>query len=138
MITRKFGRKKAHRESMLNNLATSVILYEKVKTTTPKAKEVRKIVEKIINLAKKGDLASRRQVLSIVKDKNACKKAFDVLASRYAKTTGGYLKIYALGERVGDGAPVSLIELIVTETKAKTEATDKTDAKVKGKSNENK
>lgn len=136
MITRKFGRKKAHRESMLNNLATSVILYEKVKTTTPKAKEVRKIVEKIINLAKKGDLSSRRQVLSIVKDKNACKKAFDVLAKQYAKKTGGYLTIYSLGERVGDGAPMSLIELIKVETKPET--TEKSTVKAEGKTNENK
>ena len=124
---RKFGRKKDNRESMLKNLTTSVILYEKITTTEAKAKETRSMVEKAINIGKKGTLDSRRKLLEIFSDKNAVKKIFEVLAPRYKKITGGYVKIYKNGNRLGDGAPKVIVKLSGTEL----EKNDKNDTKSK-------
>lgn len=97
---------------MLRNLAASVLMYEKVKTTSAKAKVVRPIVERAITKAKKGDLASRRQLISLLPQELAVKKAMEVLGQRYAERPGGYTRIIKLGNRQGDGAEVVQIELV--------------------------
>jgi large subunit ribosomal protein L17 len=105
-------RLKAPRESMLGNLAASVLLYEKVKTTAAKAKAVRPLVEQAITLAKQGDLASRRRLAAVLPQKNAVKKAMEVLGQRYGSRHGGYTRAVKLGPRLGDGAEMVQIELV--------------------------
>ncbi len=105
-------RKKEAREMMLRNLASSVILYEKVVTTEAKAKAVKPLVERLITIAKKGDLASRRRLIAVLPQKNAVKKAMEVLGGRYAERQGGYTRITKIGNRKGDGAAMAQIELI--------------------------
>ncbi len=105
-------RKKAPREMMLRNLASSVLIYEKVKTTEAKAKAVRPLVEKLITASKNGDLTSRRKLIDVLPQKMAVKKAMDVLGARYKERAGGYTRIVKLGTRQGDGAQVAQIELI--------------------------
>jgi large subunit ribosomal protein L17 len=100
---------------MLRNLVTSLLEHEKVKTTDAKAKEVRPLAEKLIGLAKRGDLHARRQALSVVRKAEVVKKLFETLSPRYQSRTGGYLRIVKVGYRPGDGAPVSLVELIGEE-----------------------
>jgi len=112
VVTKKFGRPKAPRELMLRNLAASILMYEKVKTTTAKAKYVRSMVEKIISLAKKGDLASKKRIISIIPQKLAAKKAMEVLGERYKTRDGGYTRLVKVGNRQGDGAEISQIELV--------------------------
>jgi len=97
---------------MLRNLVTSLLEHERVKTTDAKAKEVRPLAEKLISLAKRGDLHARRQALSVVRKPDLVKKLFETLSPRYQSRTGGYLRIVKVGFRPGDGAPVSLVELI--------------------------
>ena len=109
---RKLGRTTSHRVSMLRNLVTSLLEHEKVKTTDAKAKELRPLAEKLIGLGKRGDLHARRQALSVVRKAEVVKKLFETLSPRYQSRTGGYLRIVKVGFRPGDGAPVSLVELI--------------------------
>lgn len=109
---RKLGRTKEPREMMLSNLACSVLIYEKVRTTEAKAKEVKPLVEKSITTAKKGDLAARRKLLSNLPQKNAVDKLMDVLGGKYMERPGGYTRIVKLGNREGDGAEVVQIELV--------------------------
>ena len=97
---------------MLRNLAASVILYEKVKTTETKAKAVRSVVEKAITAAKKDDLTSRRKVIAVLPQKNAVKKLFEVLGKRYLEKKGGYTRLIKIGPRQGDGADIVQIELV--------------------------
>jgi large subunit ribosomal protein L17 len=97
---------------MLRNLVTSLLEHERVKTTDAKAKEVRPLAERLISLAKRGDLHARRQALSVVRKPELVKKLFETLSPRYQSRTGGYLRIVKVGYRPGDGAPVSLVELI--------------------------
>ena len=106
------GRKKEARELMLRNLAASILMYEKVKTTETKAKYVRSLVDKCIGLAKKGDLASRRKLIKILPQKLAVKKAMEVLGKRFADKNGGYTRITKIGARQGDGAEMVQIELV--------------------------
>ena len=106
------GRTTSHRVSMLRNLVTSLLEHEKVKTTDAKAKELRPLAEKLIGLGKRGDLHARRQALSVVRKAEVVKKLFETLSPRYQSRTGGYLRIVKVGFRPGDGAPVSLVELI--------------------------
>ncbi|HNX10918.1 MAG TPA: 50S ribosomal protein L17 [bacterium] len=105
-------RDKASRELMLRNLASSVILYEKVKTTEAKAKVVRPIVERLITIAKTGNLNSRRRLIQVLLQKNAVKKSMEVLGARYQDRQGGYTRIVKLGFRQGDGANMVQIELV--------------------------
>ena len=105
-------RKKAPREMMLRNLASSILIYEKVKTTEAKAKAVRPLVEKLITASKSGDLIGRRKLIDVLPQKMAVKKAMDVLGKRYKERPGGYTRIVKLGIRQGDGAQVAQIELI--------------------------
>jgi len=97
---------------MLRNLVTSLLEHERVKTTDSKAKELRPLAEKLIGLAKRGDLHARRQALAVVRKAEVVKKLFETLSPRYQSRTGGYLRIAKIGYRPGDGAPVSVVELI--------------------------
>lgn len=105
-------RKKAPREAMLRNLASSILIYEKVKTTKAKAKAVKPMVEKLITASKNGDLTSRRKLIEVLPQKMAVKKAMEVLGPRYKERPGGYTRIVKLGTRQGDGAEIAQIELI--------------------------
>lgn len=105
-------RKKAPRTALLKNLAASVILYEKVKTTEAKARAIRPLVEKMITIGKSPTLASRRKLLSFFPTENPVKKIMEDLSQRYAERKGGYTRIVKLGARQGDGAKVVQIELI--------------------------
>lgn len=104
-------RKKGPREALLKNLATSVILHEKVQTTKAKAKAVRPLVEKLITTGKGGTLSDRRKLISVVGE-NAAKKVIEVLAPRYKERPGGYLRLTNLGRRQGDGAEMTQIEMV--------------------------
>lgn len=106
---RKLGKTSSHKNAMLKNMATSIILHEEVKTTLPKAKEVRRVVEGLITLAKANDHLAVKET---VKDKNAYKKLFEVLASRYQNRAGGFTRIYRAGVRQGDNAQVAIIKLV--------------------------
>lgn len=105
-------RTKEARELMLRNLASSIIIYEKVKTSQAKAKAVKPLVEKIITTAKQGDLAARRELLKVILQPKAVKKAMEVLNERYKERPGGYCRIIKLGARQGDGAQIVQIELV--------------------------
>lgn len=105
-------RKKEAREMMLRNLASSVIIYEKVKTTKTKAKEVKPIVEKVITISKNNDLFSRRKLIALLPQKMAVKKAMEVLGARYKNRKGGYTRTVKLESRQGDGAEIVQIELV--------------------------
>ena len=105
-------RKKGPRELMLRNLASSIILYEKVKTTRAKAAAVRPLVEKLITTSKAGDLNARRNLLEVLLQKNAVLKAMEVLSVRYKERNGGYTRTIKLGNRQGDGAEMVQIELV--------------------------
>ncbi|TSC97229.1 MAG: large subunit ribosomal protein L17 [Candidatus Berkelbacteria bacterium Licking1014_2] len=109
--TFKLSRRKSSRQLMLRNLATSLLLYEKITTTVSKAKAVRPLLEKIISAGKKNDLVARRRLLSILLDKNAVAKTLEVLSPRYKNVTGGYLEIIRINERLGDGAPMAILQL---------------------------
>ena len=110
--TTKLGRKKQPREMMLRNLASSILIYEKVKTTEAKAKAVRKLVEKLITTAKAGDLNARRKLIETLPQKMAIKKSMEVLGERYKNRKGGYTRIIKIGPREGDGAKIVQIELV--------------------------
>lgn len=109
---RKLGKPTAHRRAMLRNMATSLLVHEKIETTLPRAKELRSIVEKLITAGKRGDLHARRRVDSYCFDKDAVKKVFSSLADRYKDRPGGYTRIYKKGIRFGDGAQRAIIELV--------------------------
>lgn len=112
---RKFGREAAQRRALFRGLATSLVLHEKIKTTKEKAKEVRPIVEKLITLAKRGDLHAMRQAHSYLLDEKAVIKLKQELAPLYKERNGGYTRILNLGFRKGDGANEAIIELLDTE-----------------------
>jgi len=105
-------RKKGPRELMLRNLASSILLYEKVKTTRAKARAVRSLAERSITSAKAGDLTARRGLIKVLLQKNAVKKSLDVLGVRYQTRPGGYTRMVKLGSRRGDGAEMVQIELV--------------------------
>ena len=106
------NRKKAPREMMLRNLAASILLYERVKTTKAKAAAVKPLVEKLITSAKKGDLTARRKLIAVLPQKMAVKKAMEVLGKRYKERNGGYTRVVKIGARQGDGAEIVQIELV--------------------------
>lgn len=109
---RVFGREKGARESMLRNLAQSVILYEQVNTTLPKAKEVRSVVEKLITTGRTKTLVSRRKLARVLTLESAVNKVLEELGPRYAKRNGGYTRIIKLGVRQGDAADIAQLQLI--------------------------
>ncbi len=111
----KLGRNTAHRRSLLRNLVTSIIIEERIETTVPKAKAMRPIVEKMITLGKRGDLAARRQALAYLMTGAAVDKLFDTIGPRFGDRQGGYLRIVRSAPRKGDGAERAFIELLGSE-----------------------
>lgn len=109
---RKLGRTTAHRGMLLRNLLTSLFHYEKIVTTEAKAKELRKLADKVITLAKRGDLHARRQAAEVVQDEDVLKKLFDSIGARFKDRNGGYTRTTKLEYRMGDGAPLAAIELV--------------------------
>jgi len=109
---RRLARTTEHRQAMLRTLITQLFEHEQVQTTQAKAKEARQWAEKMITLAKRGDLAARRQALRVIRTKKAMAKLFGELKERYQDRPGGYTRIIPLGFRVGDGAPLTLLELV--------------------------
>ena len=109
---RRLSRTTEHRQAMLRNLVTSLLEHERVETTRAKAKELRQWAEQIISLAKRGDLHARRQSLDLVRSKSVVAKLFGELRERYLERPGGYTRIIPLGLRLGDGAPLSIIEMV--------------------------
>ena len=119
---RKLNRTSEHRKAMFANMASSLIEHEQIVTTVPKAKELRPIVEKLVTLAKKGDLASRRRAISKLRNQDMAKKLFDVLGPRYEERNGGYVRIMKAGFRHGDNAPMAVIEFVDRDEDAKGKA----------------
>ncbi len=118
-VHRKLGRHSSHRMAMLANIAASLIKHEQIITTLPKAKELRPIVEKLVTIGKKGDLAARRQAISELRDAKMVKKLFDVIAPRYKERAGGYTRIMKAGFRHGDNAAVAVMEFVDRDVEAK-------------------
>ena len=116
---RKLQRPTAHRNAMLRNMAASLIKHEQIKTTLPKARELRPYVEKLITLAKKGGLSNRRLAMSRLMDDAQLVKLFDTLAARYAGRDGGYTRVIKAGFRGSDAAPMGVIELVDRDVDAK-------------------
>ncbi len=109
---RKLNRTSSHRLAMLRNMANSLIEHEAIKTTVPKAKELRRVVEPLITLAKVPTVANRRLAFDRLRDRDNVVKLFDVLGPRFAKRPGGYTRILKMGFRVGDNAPMAYVELV--------------------------
>ena len=109
---RKLNRTSSHREAMLRNMTVSLLKHEVIKTTLPKAKELRRVVEPIITLGKKPSLANRRLAFDRIRDRDMVVKIFNELGPRYAKRNGGYLRILKFGFRKGDNAPMAYVELM--------------------------
>jgi large subunit ribosomal protein L17 len=124
----KLGRESSHRVSMLRNMVTSFFSAERIETTGPRAKELRKLAEKMITLGKQGNLHARRNALAVIKDKKVVKKLFEDIAPRFQERQGGYTRIFKGGHRPGDGADLSVIELT-----SKASPTKKGKAKTGGK-----
>lgn len=112
---KKLGRDSSHRQAMLRNMVTSLFKHEQLETTDAKAKQLRPMAEKIITLAKRGDLHARRQALAYIKDKAITHRLFGDLKDRYMDRQGGYVRIVKKGNRKGDGAPLSVIQLLPEE-----------------------
>ena len=111
-LGRRFSRDSAHRQAMFSNMAAALIRHEQIVTTLAKAKDLKRVMDKYITLAKRGDLNSRRLAASRMRDEAMVKKLFDVLAPRYKDRAGGYTRVVKAGYRHGDSAPVAVIELV--------------------------
>ncbi len=116
---RKLNRTSSHRKAMFANMVASLIKHEQIKTTLPKAKELRRVADRMITLGKKGSLHARRQAFSILRDDATVKKLFDTLAGRYKDRNGGYTRVLKAGHRYGDCAPMAVIELVDRDVDAK-------------------
>ncbi len=116
---RKFNRTASHRKAMFANMAVALIKHEQIKTTLPKAKDLRRVVDRLITLGKRGDLHARRQALSTLRDTTIAAKLFDDLGPRYKERQGGYTRVINAGFRYGDMAPMALIELVDRDSDAK-------------------
>lgn len=116
---RKLNRTSSHRRAMFANMAAALIQHEQIVTTLPKAKELRPIVEKLVTLAKRGDLHARRLAVSRIRDEAMVKKLFETLGPRYAERPGGYLRVLKAGFRYGDNAPVAVVEFVDRDESAK-------------------
>ena len=119
MSGRKLNRTKEHRKAMFSNMAAALIKHEQIKTTLPKAKDLRPIVEKLISLGKRGRLHDRRRAFAMLRDDATTAKLFDTLADRYADRSGGYTRVIKAGYRYGDTAPMAVIELVERDEDAK-------------------
>lgn len=116
---RKLNRTHTHRKAMFSNMATALITHEQIKTTLPKAKELRRFVDRMITLGKKGQLGNRRQAFAFLRDDDAVSKLFSTLAERYKDRSGGYTRVLKAGFRYGDNAPMAIIELVDRDPDAK-------------------
>src|SRR4030067_1086369 len=138
---RKLNRTSSHREAMFKNMAASLIQHEQIRTTLPKAKELRRVAEPLITLAKVSSVANRRRAYARLRDRDAVGKLFDVLGVRYKNRPGGYLRILKFGFRAGDTAPMALVQLVdrpETAVAATSEATQRlASAKKAGKKSPN-
>jgi large subunit ribosomal protein L17 len=122
---RKLNRSGAHRKAMFRNLVTSLIEHEHVRTTDAKAKELRRVADRMVTLGKRGTLHARRQALAYIRSETVVKKLFDEVAGRFRERPGGYTRVVKLGHRHGDAAPMSIIELTDRGEAAKAEAEKK-------------
>lgn len=109
---KRLGRTTAHRLAMVRNMVTSLLEHERIVTTAPKAKEVRKVADQMITLAKRGDLHSRRQALSTIRDEKIVSKLFSQIRDEYMNRQGGYTRIIRTGNRIGDAAQMAILELV--------------------------
>lgn len=116
---RKLNRTPTHRSALFASLATALIKHEQIVTTLPKAKDLRRVTDRLITLAKKGDLHARRLAFSRIRDEAMVAKLFDTLGPRYAARPGGYTRVMKAGFRYGDSAPMAVIELVDRDTEAK-------------------
>jgi large subunit ribosomal protein L17 len=119
MSHRGFSRTSAHRKAMFENLAAALIKHEQIRTTLPKAKDLRPIVERLITLGKRGGLHARRQAIAKLQDRALAEKLLTTLAERYSDRSGGYTRIVKAGFRYGDAAPMAIIELVDRDPDAK-------------------
>jgi len=113
--TRRLGRTSAHRKALLRNMVTSLLEHERIETTDAKAKELRRVADRMITLGKRGTLHARRRALRTIRSRDVTAKLFDSLALRYRDRPGGYTRVLKLGYRHGDAAPISIIELVDRE-----------------------
>jgi large subunit ribosomal protein L17 len=127
----KLGRDSAHRKAMLRNMVTSLLDRERIETTDAKAKELRRVADRMITLGKRGDLHARRQALSVIRSKEVTAKLFDELADRFRERPGGYTRVLKARHRVGDAAPLSIIELVEGAPSETSEKQEKKAAKRK-------
>ena len=118
-VGRKFGRHSSHRKALFANLAASLIVHEQIVTTLPKAKDLRPIVERLVTLAKRGGLHSRRQAIAEIRNIDAVQKLFTVIGPRYADRAGGYTRVLKAGFRYGDNGAVGVIEFVDRDLEAK-------------------
>ncbi len=116
---RKLNRTSSHRKAMFANMAAALVKHEQIKTTLPKAKELRPFVEKLVTLGKRGDLHARRQIIAKTRDDKTAAKLIDTLAERYKSRPGGYIRVLKAGFRQGDNAPMAVIEFIDRDVEAK-------------------
>ena len=116
---RKLNRTSSHRKALFSNMSISLLKHEQIITTLPKAKELKSAVEKLITLGKKGDLHSKKQAFSKLRDKDIVKKLFDVISKRYSERNGGYTRVLKAGFRYGDSAPMAVIELVDRDESAR-------------------
>ncbi len=128
---KKLGRTKAHREAMLSNMAMSLFLHHKIKTTDAKAKALKPLVDRLISTAKEDTLHAKRQVARTVKNKEVFKKLFSEIVPQFADRESGFSRIIKLGVRRGDGAPISVVELLTEQAKVETEEEKKAKGKKK-------
>ncbi len=119
MSGRKLNRTSSHRKALFSNMANALIKHEQIKTTLPKAKELRPVVEKLVTLGKRGNLHARRQAFAMLRDDGMTAKLFDTLAGRYADRAGGYTRVLKAGHRYGDAAPMAIIEFVDRDPEAK-------------------
>ena len=108
----KLGRSSSHRKALLRNMVTSLLQHERIETTDAKAKEVRRVAERMITMGKRGSLHARRQALSVIRSRDVTAKLFGELAERYRERAGGYTRVLKVRQRVGDAASMSIVELV--------------------------
>jgi len=116
---RKLNRTPEHRKALFKNMLNSLIKYEQITTTLPKAKELKPLIDKVITIGKKNNLSNKKRLFSKLQDKNSVVKVFDVLSARYQKRNGGYSRVLKAGYRYGDDAPMAVIELVDRDVEAK-------------------
>ncbi len=109
---KRLGRTSSHKKAMVRNMVTSLFEHERIVTTTPKAKEVRKVADKMITLAKRGDLHAKRQAMSFIRSRDVVAKLFNEIQEQFAERNGGYTRIIQTGQRRGDAAPMAILELV--------------------------